>query len=166
MKLNASNNWEILSQQDYMKFGIIDSDIMKCESAFLKNYRGQNITITLYNYGVANNNSLDEIERELSKIDRENQFIDGNLDDENYEDTSIYSCIFTDRLIIKGYECLALVSKLLLPEGNHSYVFQLYARNNGNLYSVQFKFANFDENNIEKSLSEDETFSEVLEAIY
>lgn len=166
MNLKILNNWKELSQNDYTNFGIVENEFMKCEGAYLKNFMGKNIVITLYNYGVLQNNAFEEIENSLIQSEKENYLVDGNSNNSDFEDTSIFSCIFKDRLEVKGYECLGTVCKILLPEGNHSYVFQLYVKSNENLYSVQFKFAHFDENNIEKSLSEDETFTEVLNSIY
>ena len=165
MKLRQINNWEVIPQESYLKYGIVESELMKCESAFLKFYKEQNIVITLYNYGTLKNNAFEEIENEIIQNELENRLIDGNPNSAGYEDTSLYSCIFKEKLMIKNYECLSVVSKILLPEGNHSFVFQLYVKSNGNLYSIQFKFANFNEKNIEKSFSEDQTFSEVLESI-
>lgn len=166
MKLKALNNWVEIPDELYLQYGIIESDFMKCENAFIKTYKEQNIVITLYNYGTLKENAFEDIEQELLKNESENRLIDGNPNSPDYEDTSIFSCIFKERLMIKNYECLSVVSKILLPEGYHSFVFQLYAKSNGNLYSVQFKFAEFDEKNIEKAFSEDETFSELLESIY
>ncbi|MBQ8424908.1 MAG: hypothetical protein IJX17_02670 [Clostridia bacterium] len=166
MKLKTLNSWQEINKNDYINYGIVETEFMKCEGAYLKNYQSQNITITLYNYGKAQENAFDEIEESLEQNEKENYLVDGNSNNPDYEDTTILSCIFKDRLNINGYNCLGLVSKILLPEATYSYVFQLYGLSNGNLYSIQFKFANFDESNIEKTLSEDETFNEVLNSIY
>jgi hypothetical protein len=166
MKLNPLNNWQVIEEKDYLKYGIIETEFMQCEGAYLKNNQGQNITITLFNYGTAENDAFETISKNFDKIEEENYLVDGNPNSPSYEDTSIISCILRDKLDVKGYDCLAIVTKILLPEGNYSYVFQLYAKSNGNLYSVQFKFANFDESNIEKSFAEDETLSEIMQAIY
>ena len=166
MKLKTLNSWQEISKNDYINYGVVETEFMKCEGAYLKNYQGKNVTITLFNYGKAEKNAFAEIEKNYDKIDEENFLIDGSPDDPDYEDTSFISCILKDQINVKGYDSLILVTKILLPEGNYSYVFQLYAISNENLYSVQFKLANFDENDIEKSFAEDETLAEVMTAIY
>ena len=166
MELKNLNNWYEISPEEYFSYGIIETNFMRCERAYLKNYNTQNIVITLFNFGIISGDPFVEIEQNLIKNELENRLIDGNPNDPDYEDTSLFSCIFKERLNIKGYDCLSSVSKILLPEGNHSYVFQLYVKSAGILYSVQFKFAEFDENNIEKSFSEDETFIEVINSIF
>ena len=40
-----------------------------------------------------------------------------------------------------------------------------FINSDGELLSAQFKFVNFDESNIEKSLNEDATFAEVIASI-
>ena len=54
---------------------------------------------------------------------------------------------------------------MLTPEGYYSYIFQLYLNDKGILYSVQFRFLYFDEENIEESLNNDETFLQVMSSI-
>lgn len=165
MELKALKNWKVLSRDNYDEYGVIEVGFMKCEVAYLKNYKDQNIVITLYNYGAVAEDAFEGIEQALLDTEKENYLVDGDPDSPGYEDTSLFSCVFKDRLSVSGYDSLAVVSRILLPEGRHSYVFQLYVKNNSYLQSVQFKFAEFDEKNIEKSLSEDETFAEVINAI-
>ena len=165
MRINAPRNWQLIDRKDYLKYAVMDLSFMRCECAYLKEYKGQNIVITCYNYGEANEDSFDIISKVQIDANKENYFVDGDPNDPDYDDTSIFSCIFQDKFTLKGYQCFGSVSRMLAPDGNYSYVFQLYLNDNGTLYSVQFRFLFFDEDNIEQSLNEDETFLQVVSSI-
>ena len=165
MKILPQKNWKLIEKEDYLKYAVMDLEFMKCECAYLKEYKGQNVVITCYNYGVADEDAFDIIQKVQASSNQENLLVDGDPNDPSYDDTSIFSCVFQDKFTLKGYQCFGSVSKMLTPEGHYSYIFQLYLNDNGTLYSVQFRFLYFDEENIEDSLNNDETFLQVMSSI-
>ena len=166
MNFNIPNTWELIKPEDYQKYAVLDMGFVVCEGAYLKNIDDENVVITYYNYGIAEEGAFDAIEELHIANERENRLVDGDLEDPNYEDTSLFTSVFYEKITINGLDCFVSVAKYLLPEGMHAYVFQMYFINSdGELLSAQFKFVNFDESNIEKSLNEDATFAEVIASI-
>ena len=84
MELKKLSNWEDISKEDYNKYSIVEVGFMKCESAYLKKYKGQNIIITLYNYGAVTEDAFDGIEQALFQNEKENYLIDGNPNSAGY----------------------------------------------------------------------------------
>ncbi len=164
MNIKIPSNWKIIDKKDYNKYAVLNNGFLICEGAYLRE-ENVNQVITVYRYENAEDNVLNEIKAGIIRNEKENELIDGLKTDENFEDTSVSSLIWSEDLVSDGRGSYAHISKVFNDSEKYVNVFQIYFWKDNEFYSAQCKLGEMLTETIEEYISKNPVVVEIMRCI-
>ena len=148
------SKWKELSEDKYKILGFESIDDIVCLASFIAHEENENCLVSYISYTNYKREFLVELDKSIANINELNELIDGNPEDEKFENTSVILNIFHGFNQTENGEFYISINKIKVNKNEHKYTFQIFTEAKNGILCVQITLSNIDENNaVESSLS-------------
>ncbi|MBO7526378.1 MAG: hypothetical protein J6T74_00605 [Clostridia bacterium] len=138
---------------------------MLCKFGYCKTINDEQKYITFNILNADFKSTTDKTIKYLEDVKNENLLVDGDPNDENFENTSMVFPIYFSTLKIKNRNAFISISNYAVDEQNYETTCQMMVEKENETFATQFQIGYIDEKEkkVLEKIKNDETFNEVLE---
>ena len=163
--MNIPLSWQEIDTTELSAYIPLDNANIKIMGAFLSQEQENISPIIFYDYGNLGDDFIYLYDQHLSTITKINNFIDGDPNSIDYEDTATDKPIFHSHIEnILGSFYVAVI-KHFLQENESNYTIQIFNYKPNGLFMGQTTLTNFNEGCPYKELNENNLLSDILNCL-
>lgn len=164
--IKVPQDWKPVAKERYNLLGINDEGDIKCLGAYIVGEENSANIISFLNYEGFDINFLHQLDAQLMQVNEINELIDGNPDEEGYEDTALMRNVFHGFTDKYGGNLYININKVPVSETEYGYSFQMFVEVANGLMCAQASVRELDETNVFKSAVEIDYIKELIKILF
>jgi len=158
-------NWKELTDDKYKLLGLQGTEDIVCLAAFISHEETEENLVSYISYTNYDRNFLVELDKNIAKINELNELVDGNLKDEDYDNTAVIHNVFHGFNETENGEFYISINRIKVNENEYKYTFQIFTEAKNGILCTQITLSNLDEDNAVESAFSTNVISESVKIL-